>query len=80
MSGPELPVNETVTVPGDALTAADIVSRCGAPMASEKLLGDTLMPEGGAAVTCTLPENPSTPLTEICADSDPPCAIARVAG
>jgi hypothetical protein len=38
------------------------------------------MPDGGATVICTLPENPFTPLAEICADCDPPGAITRAEG
>jgi hypothetical protein len=62
---PELPVNESVAVPGEELAAADIVNCSGVPVETEKLLGETVMPEGGVAVTCTLPENPFTPVTEI---------------
>jgi len=53
---------------------------CGAPIDKEKLLGDTLRPDGTVTVTCTLPENPFIPLTETCAGCVSPCASTTVAG
>src|ERR1700723_2561914 len=69
-----------VVGPAETLEAADIVSCWGIPTVREKLFGDTLMPDGGVAVTCTLLENPSVPLTETWADCVPLAAITRIAG
>ena len=77
---PELAVNDTVVEPAETFAAADIVSCWEVPTVREKLLGDTLMPDGVDALTCTLLESPFTSLTEICADWVPPAAITRVAG
>ena len=70
----------TVAVPLAALEPADIITCCGASIDSEKLLGEALKPDGSVAVTCTLPVNPFTPVTETWTDSDAPGAISTVVG
>jgi len=80
VSDPELAVNNTVVGPAEMLETADIVSCWAAPTVKEKLLGDTLTPDGGVALTCTLPEKPFMPLAESWADCVPLAAITRVAG
>jgi hypothetical protein len=76
---PEMPVNAIDELP-EALEVAETMSCSGAPGESEKLLGDTLTPNGGVDVICTAFENPFSPVTEICADCVPPGVITIVAG
>ena len=76
----ELPVKEIVAVPGERFAAADTVTGTGVPGVTEKLLGETVIPDGGVAFTCTLPVSPFFPVAEIWIDCVPPGAITRVAG
>jgi hypothetical protein len=62
---PELPVNEIVAVPGERFAAADIVTGTGVPGVTGKLLGETVIPDGGVAFTWTLPVSPFFPVAEI---------------
>lgn len=44
-------MKESVAVPGERLAAAEIVTCAGVPTETEKLLGETVMPDGGVVVT-----------------------------
>lgn len=80
MFDPAEPVKVIVAAPGETLEAAETVSCCGALSDKEKLLGETLTPEGAEVVISALPEKPFLPVIETDADCVPPGAMTTVAG